>query len=550
MSYGTRNAWALDESDVANAEIVVPPPVVAAPSNSSKDNRSQVTWRELLAVVLLVLLADVTIYRGHGSTGLAVLLALAPWLLVMGSAPTVRRHRAAWWIGVLSALLTAKLIWSGSILAWSIGFILLVAFSMTQTGLCPYVVTTFVYSSQIISAGYKRLVAYSRYVNRLGPIVSRIAWLSFLLPLAALVIFGFIFILANPDLMQSVWSGAERFLSDLTDWIAHASFGELTFCFAALWIGAGLLRPLLTDLTADGSSPFAPPQEDLRAAPAPLYPAFRNTLLVVIALFAVYLVFEFQSLWFRVFPEGFHYSGYAHRGAAWLTIALALATGMLSLIFRGDVLRDPRLPFLKKLSWIWSAQNLVLAIAAFHRLYIYIGFNGLTQMRIIGMFGTATVVAGLILVLWKIANRKDFAWLIHRQLWALALAVYLYAITPVDAIWVSYNVRRVLAGDPAPSVELSVHPIGPEGILFLKPLMHCQDPIIREGIRAMLAEELEEAEVQFRKPERQHWTAYQIADHLVLRRLRADSATTIDYRDPIRRRAALDAFHQYAYQWY
>ena len=53
-------------------------------------------------------------------------------------------------------------------------------------------------------------------------------------------------------------------------------------------------------------------------AKAFVYPAFRNTLLTVIALFAAYLVFEFKTLWFRVFPEGFYYSGYAHQGAAWL----------------------------------------------------------------------------------------------------------------------------------------------------------------------------------------------------------------------------------------
>jgi hypothetical protein len=223
---------------------------------------------------------------------------------------------------------------------------------------------------------------------------------------------------------------------------------------------------------------------------------------------------------------------------------------MLSGIFQGKVLNDPRLPFLKKLSWIWSAQNIVLAVAAIHRLYIYIGFNGLTRMRIVGMFGIATVVAGLILVLWKIAYRKDFTWLLRRQLWALAIATYIYAITPIDAIWVNYNVRRIMAGDPAPSVELSVHPIGPEGTLLLKPLVHCNDPIIREGIRAMLAERQEIAEARSLQPSFQHWTAFQVAEKLVLDRLRADDSAWFDYKYPNRRAAALEAFHKYAYQWY
>ncbi len=41
----------------------------------------------------------------------------------------------------------------------------------------------------------------------------------------------------------------------------------------------------------------------------------RNTLWMVIVLFAVYLVYEVSSMWFRSFPKGFYYAGYAHQGA-------------------------------------------------------------------------------------------------------------------------------------------------------------------------------------------------------------------------------------------
>lgn len=536
---------------VDTAEIVVPPPVVDVQPKSSSvsDGPMNVTSRELLSLTSLVAICDLTIYRGQGFFGLAVLFAVAPVLLAVGKMPNPHRI-GSWCIGGLLALLAAKLTWDGSMLAVAAGFVLLIAFSMTQSGICPYVVATVVHGSQLVATGFRRLIDYSQFLNRLGPRISQIAWLSILLPLAALIVFGFIFILANPDLMESVWSGAERMLSNLTEWLAHASFREQAFCFATLWIGAGLMRPASGELTSEVASPFQPVRQEL-SAPSPLYPAFRNTLFVVIVLFAVYLVFEFQSLWFRVFPTGFHYSGYAHRGAAWLTIALALATAMLSGIFQGKLLNDPRLPLLKRLSWIWSAQNFVLAVAAVHRLYIYIGFNGLTRMRIVGIFGIATVVAGLIFVLWKIAYRKDFTWLVRRQLWALAIATYIYAITPIDAIWVQYNVRRILAGDPAPSVELSVHPIGPEGFLFLKPLLQCDDPIIREGIRAMLAERLQSAESKLLGPDFQHWTAYQLSEKLVLNRLREDSATWNSHQlDWQRRNAALQAFHDYAYQWY
>jgi hypothetical protein len=44
-----------------------------------------VRWRELLAIVLLVGLCDLTIYRGHGFAGFALLFFAAPFLLAMGS---------------------------------------------------------------------------------------------------------------------------------------------------------------------------------------------------------------------------------------------------------------------------------------------------------------------------------------------------------------------------------------------------------------------------------------------------------------------------------
>jgi hypothetical protein len=321
---------------------------------------------------------------------------------------------------------------------------------------------------------------------------------------------------------------------------------------AVLWVGVGLLRPVVTRALLEekpAAVPATPP-----AAPSPdralFYAPFRNTLITVIVLFAVYLVFEFWTLWFQVFPEGFYYSGYAHEGAAWLTVALALATVILSLIFRGRVLQDPRLGRLRRLAWVWSLENMLLAVAVYHRLYIYIGFNGMTRKRTVAVFGMSCVVAGFILVVWKIVHNRDFVWLMRRHLWALALTVYLFALTPVDTIVHTYNVRRILSGDLAPSVQICMHPISSEGVLCLLPLTECKDEKIREGVLALLAGRHEEAEALARKRERQGWTTYQLADRRVLEGLRAESGTWTKYTDRRKRDAALKDFRDYAYRWW
>jgi hypothetical protein len=282
--------------------------------------------------------------------------------------------------------------------------------------------------------------------------------------------------------------------------------------------------------------------------PAPLYEIHRNTLIGLAALFAAYLGFEFVTLWGREFPRGFHYSGYAHEGAAWLTLALAMATAGLSIVFSGRTLADPRVHVLRRWGNLWALENLLLAVAVYHRLHIYIGFNGMTRMRTVGLLGISAVVAGLLLVLWKIRRRHSFFWLVQRDLWVLALAMYAYCVLPVDWLTTTYNVRRIMAGDPAPSVQISVHPLSAEGLLQLPPLLACDEPIIREGIRSMLAEELLRLETRSRTGS--GWTAWQIAEQRLCGQL-ADlrDEFSLDDVNPSKPDAR-DAFDAYAYQWY
>lgn len=503
-------------------------------------------------VIVLWKARVVTPYMANGFAGYAVFFAVAPLLLCLGS-PRPRLADGFWLLGVLLAVVAARMFWSGSWLLVGCGAWLLVALAMTLSGLCPYVLETGVFASQSILAGYEGLVHYRRSSDRLGPVANRGIGLDVVLPLVALVAFGLLFVVANPDLLTAFGETIRSMLDTLRDWILDISptWLEVVVWAAVLWISVGLLRPVIGGILPKEAA------EDARrgpapatSEPAPLYGPFRNTLVTVIVLFAVYLVFEFATLWGREFPKGFYYSGYAHEGAAWLTVALALATFTLSLIFRGRVLDDPRLPRLRRWAWIWSLENLLLAVAVYHRLAIYIGFNGMTRMRIVGILGMSCVVAGFLLVVWKIHRQHDFTWLVRRQLWALALTIFLYAILPVDVIAHGYNVRRILAGDPAPSVQISVHPISAEGVPTLLPLVRCDDEIIRQGVLAMLATRLDEAETRAERSRKDGWTARQMADRYLLDRLTIAGGEWTAYQNPQRREEALRRFHEYAYQWY
>jgi hypothetical protein len=525
-------------------------PIFTAPAGAQwpehvDERPPPVHWREFIVVVILVALSDVTIYRAAGFAGFAALFLLAPALFVVGAFQP-RFATATRVVGLMLVLLAARIVWCGSPLSLAVGIGLLASFATALSGRTPYVAATAIFALSAIAAGCRRLVDYGRCtrVSRLG----RITWLNVAMPLAALILFGTVFVYANPDLLDSVWEAVHEVVEKLLEWLRKIAFGEIVFWIAAAVVSAGLLGH-------SAGAVYADPVDSESSAAMPvrlskLYSALRNTLVAVIVLFAVYLAFEFRTLWFREFPKGFYYSGYAHEGAAWLTFALALATLVLSLAFRGGVLTDPRLPQLRRLGWIWSAENFILAVAVYHRMAIYIRFNGMSPMRIVGLYGISAVVVGFTLVVWKIGRERGFGWLVQRQLWTLAVAVWLYVLTPVDAIVVAYNVRRILAGDPAPSVQISVHSIGAEGLPLLLPLLECDDEFIREGVRAMLAERDDDVEEAAAQRASLGWTSYQVSDAVVVERLRAERQRWAEYRDRTSRAAALRRFHQYAYQWY
>ena len=139
---------------------------------------------------------------------------------------------------------------------------------------------------------------------------------------------------------------------------------------------------------------------------------------------------------------------------------------------------------------------------------------------------------------------------------ALAAAIYLYTLTPVDLVVMRHNVSRILAGDSAPSVQISVHPIDVEGLRELRPLMDCSDELVREGVKALLARRESEMAAEDQRTANLYstWedlTAVQFANEALLHELNSDRDRFKPYGgDPTKRQEAWDRFRKYAYQWY
>ncbi|HEY2252424.1 MAG TPA: hypothetical protein VGH74_15230, partial [Planctomycetaceae bacterium] len=301
---------------------------------------SRVKVRELLAVSGLVVLADLTIYRGYGFAGLAALFTVAPILLLWG-APQRRGGAALGAVAALLLVLAAALVWCGSAGQVALAAALVIAFAMILVAMKPYVIDVFLFAFFTLCTGGAGLTKYLRSLDRGTGLIPRATWLKVVLPLAAVLGFGTLFVCANPDEARTIVRWLARAWNSLAEMIYEfsPSVPEYLLWIATAWIAGGLLRPLVRNsvFAAEETSAAAKAVDVTEFSEAALYAAFRNTLIALIVLFAGYLAFEYRTLWGRVFPKGFYYAGYAHEGAAWLTLALALATGVLSAIFRGGV---------------------------------------------------------------------------------------------------------------------------------------------------------------------------------------------------------------------
>lgn len=505
--------------------------------------------REWISLLVVIIAGDLLLFRGGGFLGYAIFFVVALAALVGGA--RVRTFRWSLVLqAILMAVLCARLAWQGTPLQVACGLVLVAGFATSLAGLTPHLVTVCLTAAQCSIAGVQFLTGYLTGLPGTKPSVDGFAVFKVLLPVMVVAAFGTIFIMANPDAVTLVYNQIVSGLNELARWIGRLdlSGAEIVFWAFITWITVGLFRPMpfLRSLRLEAVDNGA-----AKPTQTPLYATFRNTLLAVIVLFAGYLAVEFATLWFREFPKNFYYAGYAHQGAAWLTIALALSTAVLSAVFSRATQLDPRAQRLRTLAYLWSFENLLLSIAVYNRLFIYVGYNGMTYWRIVGMFGISVVVAGFVLVVWKIIRDKSFLWLVHRQLWALSLAIFLFAVAPVDAIAVRYNTNRVTRGDIAACMQLGVQTLDTESKLQLIPLLHSDDVTIRDGVKAILATEYQELTKRQVGPQSGGWThrrGVDFAASKVFAEHKDSLAPMLD--DEVARRKALWAFYEYAYRWY
>lgn len=442
-------------------------------------------WIVTACIAAIVVLADVCLFQGDGYFGPAVFFVVAAAIFGLGI-PGRARIMAAAVTAILLVVTAWRLAWCGNVLAMVLGYWLLFAYCLSLRGQSPYLLRVFGFIFECVpgSLDFVRRLEGQLRARFLPEQTNRLKGrtVEYLLPVIAVLIFGSVFVMANADVVQVVSSKLSLALDSLNRFFRGFTFGHLMFWLVVTVLATGILRPvaqkIIPGISNEGD--FTDERQ------SPLYSAFRNTLIAVIVVFGAYLLFELRAFTAGKPPEGFTYSSYAHEGAAWLTVALGLSTLTLSLIFRGDLLRDDRYRKLERLAWAWSSLNFLLAVAVINRMWIYVGYNGMTRMRVVGFLGITAVLLGFVLVLVKIRRRHNFRWLLRRQCWVAGLMVWIFSVLPVDVLIHRYNVKAILAGNPAPIVQITEHPFDDECLAELVPLCSSKDQLVANGIKAII----------------------------------------------------------------
>ncbi|HTV70897.1 MAG TPA: DUF4173 domain-containing protein [Rhizobiaceae bacterium] len=281
--------------------------------------------------------------------------------------------------------------------------------------------------------------------ERLGRTASRFgSFAVWTMPLVLGAVFLILFGIANPVI--------DRWLAQIDIWFVFDLLDPVRFAF---WILVAIfvwpfLRPRLPRWRrrprAVAQAVEAPkPEADAAAARTGTIfgkGAILRSLILFNALFAVQTILDAAYLWGGVaLPNGMTYAAYAHRGAYPLIATALLAAAFVLIAMRpgsetsGDAL-------IRRLVYLWTAQNVVLVISSILRLDLYVSIYSLTHWRVAAFIWMGLVTVGLLLIIARIWQGKSNEWLLSANLLTLSAVLYACCFINFATMIATYNVTH------------------------------------------------------------------------------------------------------------
>ncbi|MCF6313922.1 MAG: DUF4173 domain-containing protein [Verrucomicrobiales bacterium] len=234
-------------------------------------------------------------------------------------------------------------------------------------------------------------------------------------------------------------------ITQLCDWLATIqlpSLPRILFWITAACLSLTLLSqsPLSSDLAR-----IAKKLPQAWAAPADLNASIWSTRLLLIAVNVIFFTANTSDviyLWLETqLPAGVNFSAYVHHGVYNLIACVALAAGVLLVLFQQDP-QVTKASGQKLLAHLWIAQNLLLVTSVLLRLKLYVDTYHLSLLRLYVAFFLALVVIGFVLLAIKIHQQRRFSWLLNSNLLAIFLLFFCLQTLNDHAFVARYNYQQ------------------------------------------------------------------------------------------------------------
>ncbi len=282
--------------------------------------------------------------------------------------------------------------------------------------------------------------------KRIGSYVSKA--FIFIIPVAVILIFIVIYRNSNPVFDE--WFGiADNWINRVWEAV-FKNFDELilfTLFVSLLFSNFILLRGTKTSF-------FQMDQLSLETAQRNRKPGlfqFRNTALKSEYKAAIFLlgalnlllllmnISDVYLVWLNFEWEGQYLKQFVHEGTYLLIFSILISIGIVLYFFRGNLNFYSKNRTLKKLSYIWLAQNAFLVVSVAIRNYWYIYYFALAYKRIGVLLFLLLTLYGLYTVYRKVSERKTAIYLFRTNFHMMLLVLTLASLINWDTLIARYN---------------------------------------------------------------------------------------------------------------
>lgn len=402
------------------------------------DQFSSRFWSKAIAAMVLVLLADRLFLGAQGlvagsTVGLFGLALLAfVWILRVS-----RPHAIDYMLGALAAGLCLALFNDPGPLAagllWAaLSFLVLVP-TLGKVADARDLALRFGFFTFTASIRPFRDLDLLRRAGKRSPRSSpRLA--PFILPVAALVLFGALLIWANP-ILESMAGRLD----------SGALLQILTFERLFLWLLIGIVVWSLLRSSAihlPKAATYRAERTDGRIMGLFSPTSVLSALILCNAIFALQNGLDITYLWTGgQLPDGMTHAQYAHRGAYPLILTALLAGAFVLIALRRGSPTEHDIG-VRALVYFWLAQNVFLVASAILRTLNYVEDYSLTLLRLAALIWMGLVATGLVLIVLRIASNKSGLWLINANALAAIGVLYAASFLNLSGLVADYNVRH------------------------------------------------------------------------------------------------------------